>query len=146
MFNFFFFVKNKYKKSVNLEEIDSCIRKLKSLNMSIQHCYVFYQSKIKLSESQSWMDLKDLKRSCKFYIDNSTKWISYLSPYRVPNCIANYSQLRWKNNFYYYCATLQQNALLASIISTIPTPRTNNIQNLCFYFRRSEPHQELELE
>jgi hypothetical protein len=64
----------------------------------------------------------------------------------LPSCISNYSVSRWKNNYNYYCSTLQQESLLAALITTIPAPRTRNIQNLCFYFKRNtENIQDLQL-
>ncbi len=145
-FNFLYFIKIKFKDLLCNDDIQSCLEHLKTLNISIQHAYVYYDSKKNLQDYNSWMEFEEFQVVCKKFHQNFIKWATLLSPNSVPHSISTFvTQSYWKKTFYLHLSRLQQLTVISSLLSCIPTPRTSNIRNLCLFFRKNEIDKDLTL-
>ncbi len=135
--NLFNFVKEKFIDIVDVNSLEKSKNQVVSLQRSLQYAYVFCDSKQTLNDNNSWLDFDEFQALSDEFYKNSQLFVSSFSIDVIPSVLKNDKKLskQWKTKYYFYSSILQQTCLISLLLSSIPTPRTSNLRNLCFYFK-----------
>ncbi len=147
IYNFIKFLHSKFNYE---KEYNETILFLKSILKAFNYNYVYYQTKQQFQDLNSWIDYKEFQTLSLNYYDNTCKWIEHLTQ-SLPICVKSSNlfanlctkqqiklENNWKNGFVRRKSTMFQESLFCLLLSSIPTPRSSNLKNLCIYFRKKK--------
>jgi len=120
------------------------IKELQMLQRSFQSKYVVSQSREEIEESNRWIEIEELIEISKEYNKEFQLWNDKLSNKlaeeakldkrfnRLSNSTKKRVEKKWERDYFSNLSIIQQDALLLSILSVIPPPRSSNIRSLCY--------------